>query len=94
MHETFGGMFPFGQFEQMGKQNMAMIERAMKMMFPLGEGGAAGPGGALGGEPGVGALAAPVGDPKQQIEQVKRQLDALQRQLDSLTEPPKPAKQD
>ncbi len=80
MHETFGGMFPFGQFEQMGKQNMAMIERAMKMVFPFGEGG---------GEPG-----APAPDPKQQIEQVKRQLDALQRQLDSLTEPPKPAKQD
>jgi polyhydroxyalkanoate synthesis repressor PhaR len=93
MQETFGGMFPFGQFEQMGKQNMAMIERAMKMLLPFGEGGAPGgmPGGALGGEPGVGV---PATDPKQQIEQVKRQLDALQRQLDTLTEPPKPAKQD
>jgi polyhydroxyalkanoate synthesis repressor PhaR len=94
MQETFGGMFPFGQFEQMGKQNMAMIERAMKMVFPFGEGGAGAPGGIPGGEPGVGAPPAPTGDPKQQIEQVKRQLDALQRQLDSLTEPPKPAKED
>ena len=92
MHETFGGMFPFGQFEQMGKQNMAMIERAMKMVFPFGEG----PGGVPGAMPGAGPGGEPgaAPDPKQQIEQVKRQLDALQRQLDSLTEPPKPAKQD
>jgi len=89
LQETFGGMFPFGQFEQMGKQNMAMIERAMKMMLPFGEGPGGVPGAMPGGEPG-----APAPDPKQQIEQVKRQLDALQRQLDSLTEPPKPAKQD
>jgi polyhydroxyalkanoate synthesis repressor PhaR len=97
MQETFGGIFPFGQFEQMGKQNMAMIERAMKMVFPFGEGPPGSPGSAPGapgsGEAGVGGPV-PGSDPKQQIEQVKRQLDALQRQLDSLTEPPKPAKQD
>src|SRR5258707_13263959 len=66
MHETFGGMFPFGQFEQMGKQNMAMIERAMKMVFPFGEG----PGGVPGGVPGAlpeRGPGAPAPDPKQQI---------------------------
>jgi polyhydroxyalkanoate synthesis repressor PhaR len=95
MQETFGGMFPFGQlgqFEQMGKQNMAMIERAMKMVFPFGgEGGA--------GEPDAGAAgrtgAPPPADPKQAIDQLKRQLDALQKQLDGLIEPSaKPAKDD
>ncbi|HUA55311.1 MAG TPA: polyhydroxyalkanoate synthesis repressor PhaR [Candidatus Sulfotelmatobacter sp.] len=87
LQETFGGMFPFGQFEQMGKQNMAMIERAMKMVFPFGgEGEAGGP--ARGDAP-----AAPAADPKQAIDQLKRQLDALQKQLDGLIEPvAKPAK--
>jgi polyhydroxyalkanoate synthesis repressor PhaR len=84
LQEAFGGMFPFGQFEQMGKQNMAMIERAMKMVFPFGaEGG-------VGEVDATGAVrpAAPPADPKQAIDQLKRQLDALQRQLDGL----KPAK--
>jgi len=92
LQETFGGMFPFGQFEEMGKQNMAMIERAMKMVFPFG--GEAGAGaGEPGGTPSGGAALPPPGDPKQAIDQLKRQLDALQRQLDGLIEPAaKPAK--
>ncbi len=35
LQATFG-MFPFGQFEEMGKQNMAMFERALKMLAPYG----------------------------------------------------------
>jgi polyhydroxyalkanoate synthesis repressor PhaR len=30
---TFG-VFPFGQFEEMGKQNMALFERAVRMLAP------------------------------------------------------------
>ena len=33
LRATFG-MFPFGQFEEIGKQNMAMFERAMRMLSP------------------------------------------------------------
>src|ERR1700735_1957470 len=34
---AFGGMFPFGStFEEMGKQNLAMFEKAMKMFTPFG----------------------------------------------------------
>jgi polyhydroxyalkanoate synthesis repressor PhaR len=33
LRTTFG-MFPFGQFEEIGKQNMAMFERAMRMLAP------------------------------------------------------------
>src|SRR5258707_6600644 len=51
LQETFGGMFPFGQFEQMGKQNMAMIERAMKMVFPFSDCTAGGPVGTIPGAP-------------------------------------------
>ncbi|HEY1257791.1 MAG TPA: polyhydroxyalkanoate synthesis repressor PhaR, partial [Stellaceae bacterium] len=30
------GNFPFSQFEEMGKQNMALFERALKMLSPYG----------------------------------------------------------
>ncbi len=34
---AFGGMFPFGTtFEEMGKQNLAMFERAMRLFSPFG----------------------------------------------------------
>ena len=35
MHDALGGLSPFGQFEEMGKQNMAMFENAMKMFVPF-----------------------------------------------------------
>ena len=67
---------------------MAMIERAMKMVFPFGPEG----GGGVPGSPGeAGGMTPPPGDAKQAIDQVKRQLDALQRQLDGLVPAPGPA---
>jgi polyhydroxyalkanoate synthesis repressor PhaR len=38
LQEAFGGLFPFGQFgqlEQMGKQNLALFEKTMKMFSPF-----------------------------------------------------------
>src|SRR5256714_3763040 len=35
LRATFG-VFPFGQFEEMGKQNIALFERALKMLSPYG----------------------------------------------------------
>ena len=35
MQETFGGMFPFGNLDEMSKQNMALFENAMKMFAPF-----------------------------------------------------------
>jgi polyhydroxyalkanoate synthesis repressor PhaR len=35
LQATFG-IFPFGQFEEMGKQNIALFERALKMLAPYG----------------------------------------------------------
>lgn len=34
MQETMGGLNPFGSFEEMNKQNMAMFENAMRMFAP------------------------------------------------------------
>jgi polyhydroxyalkanoate synthesis repressor PhaR len=51
LQEAFGPLFPFGGLEEMGKQNMAVFEKTMKMFSPFpnapnaedkkGEGGAA-----------------------------------------------------
>ncbi|HUH83903.1 MAG TPA: polyhydroxyalkanoate synthesis repressor PhaR [Stellaceae bacterium] len=35
LQETFGGLFPFGPLEEMGKQNLALFEKTMKMFSPF-----------------------------------------------------------
>jgi polyhydroxyalkanoate synthesis repressor PhaR len=35
LQETFGGLFPFGPLEEMGKQNLALFEKTMKMFTPF-----------------------------------------------------------
>ena len=35
LQETFGSMFPFGPLEEMGKQNLALFEKTMKMFTPF-----------------------------------------------------------
>src|SRR5436190_16116227 len=35
MRDTFGGMFPFVRFEDLGKQNIACFERALKLFAPF-----------------------------------------------------------
>jgi hypothetical protein len=38
MQGTFGQMFPFANLEEMGKQNIALFERTMKMFSPFAPG--------------------------------------------------------
>jgi polyhydroxyalkanoate synthesis regulator protein len=86
-------MFPFGQFEEIGKQNMALFERAMRMLSPAAldpnardsaEAGAAG-------ETKAGGTSEPAKpaseDPRlrrleAQIEELRLQLSALNRGRD------------
>ena len=75
MSDAFGGLFPFGQFEEMGKQNIAMFERAMKMLMPFG--------GKEGEAPPRPDASKPAGD--DELTTLKAQLDQLQRQLDQIT---------
>ena len=77
LRATFG-LFPFGQFEEMGKQNIVLFEQALKMLSPYGVAGAAKPAGAE----------APPPKPEAEDPRLKRletQLDAMRRQLDALT---------
>ncbi|HVH73499.1 MAG TPA: polyhydroxyalkanoate synthesis repressor PhaR [Stellaceae bacterium] len=75
LQDTFG-MFPFSQFEEMGKQNMVLFERALKMFAPYAREGksaaAPPPPEAAGDDPRLKRLEA-------QIDQLKRQLEELGR---------------
>ncbi|TWB35806.1 polyhydroxyalkanoate synthesis repressor PhaR [Nitrospirillum pindoramense] len=75
---TLGGMFPFGSFEEVGKQNMAMFERAMRMFSPLAGADAARP------EMGEAPKAKPA-TTGGQFDELQKRLDELQQQLVSLT---------
>ena len=75
MKDALGGLFPFGQFEEMGKQNMALFERAMKMFAPF----------AADGGGGAGAEGAKPGESPGDIDTLKERLNALQREIDNLT---------
>lgn len=78
MRDTLDGFMPFGQFEEMGKQNMALFESAMKMFTPFY---------AAAGERGngrdKGEEIKPAGDPN--LDELKDRLNQMQRQLDQLT---------
>ena len=79
LKETFDGLFPFGQFEEVGKQNMAIIEQTMKMFSPFGHG-----------EDELGPAPRPSDNGGSENEQVdlddlKRKIDTLQHQLDALS---------
>jgi polyhydroxyalkanoate synthesis repressor PhaR len=85
MRTTFGGMFPFGRFEEMGKQNLAFFERAMKMFAPFQGGERSGENSGAGGETATGGDA---------LAELKDQLDTLQKRIDTLsrTKSDKPTK--
>ncbi len=87
MQDSFGGMFPFGRFEEMSKQNLAFFEKAMKMFVPFKGEGAAEAGEAKAGEGGKAGGATPSqergGDAA--LASLKDQVDALQKQLEALS---------
>jgi polyhydroxyalkanoate synthesis repressor PhaR len=74
LQATFG-IFPFGQFEEMGKQNMALFQRALKLLSPYGSGERAAPD-----EPE--AKHKEGEDPR--LKRLEAQIDALTRQLEAL----------
>ncbi|HLJ63049.1 MAG TPA: polyhydroxyalkanoate synthesis repressor PhaR [Stellaceae bacterium] len=75
MHKTlqdaFGGLFPFGPLEEIGKQNLALIEKTMKMFSPFPENAK--------------GAAAPEPRSDTAINDLTDRLNALQRQIDELS---------
>ena len=77
LQETFGGLFPFGPLEEMGKQNLALFEKTMKMFSPFPTPPAKA---GMGEKP---AEAQPGNDAS--IKELTDKLNALQQQLDALS---------
>jgi polyhydroxyalkanoate synthesis repressor PhaR len=88
LQDAFGGLFPFGSLEEMGKQNMALFEKTMKMFspFPGGVGGTAP-------ERPAAPTASPARTPADDgtIKDLTSRLDQLQKKLEELTKSDKPS---
>ena len=87
MQDAFGGMFPFGSLEAMGKQNMAAIEQAMKLFTPFSMEGN-GPGEKSENPDGNDTPSQGKRSDNQDeesLEELKVQIDQLRRQLDALS---------
>ncbi len=82
MQEALKGLFPMQRLEEMGKQNMALFENAMKMWNPFAQANR------MPGAPG--ATAAPsnstAASPEkgEDIDSLKSQLNAMQAQIEKL----------
>jgi len=74
LQATFG-IFPFGQFEEMGKQNMALFERALRMLAPYR--GEEKP-------PSTDKAASRTNDEDPRLKRLEAQIDALTQQLKAL----------
>jgi polyhydroxyalkanoate synthesis repressor PhaR len=79
MKEAMGGMFPFGSLEDLGKQNMAIFEQAMKIFSPLSGGDAAAPGSAA--KPGK---TGETEEDSDRVRDLQDKLNELQRQLNDM----------
>ena len=85
----FGRFFPFGQFEEMARQNMALFQRAATMFTPLP--GAEGTGNS---EHPFSPQAPADADTSSQIKDLNEKIEVLQKQISELAttrrEPPDP----
>ncbi len=75
LKDSLGGMFPFGRFEELGKQNMAFLEHAMQMWAPFKMSPAPK-------APGEAEKPAPAAG--ESLDALKAQMNALQQQLEQL----------
>jgi polyhydroxyalkanoate synthesis repressor PhaR len=72
---SIGTMFPFGNMEEVSRQNMAMVERAMSLFTPFYRGATA--------EPGPSTQAQEVADLRAEVENLRRQLEETRKQVKS-----------
>jgi polyhydroxyalkanoate synthesis repressor PhaR len=75
MQKSMGNFFAFGNMEEVGRQNMAMMERALSLFTPFYRPGEPGQGGEAGTGP-MGVL-----DPAQQVAALRAEVEMLRHQL-------------
>ncbi len=82
MQDTFGRFFPYTQFEDMARQNLALFNRAASMFRPFNSEG----------EPTDAGAKAETDRPvsSDDVRELKRRMEQLQAQLDSLNRAPPP----
>ncbi len=78
VEQTFGRFFPLGQFEEMARQNLAMLQRAASVFNPFSAGTESGK--AEGAEP----PAAKADAAAEKMRELEAKLEAVQRQLEQL----------
>ena len=86
MQDTLGGMFPAGNIEEMGKQNLALFESAMRMFSPFGaeaQKSSDKPGNSMAAGDETGA-AGGESDPDT-LAKLQQQVDLLQTQIEELS---------
>ena len=76
LRATFG-IFPFGQFEEMGKQYIALFERALKMLSPYARERPS-----AADSPQATGEASEAEDPR--LRRLEAQIEALRQQLEAL----------
>lgn len=89
MADTMDGIFPFNKIEEMGRQNVAILENTMKMFSPFyGEDTPSGDQNTPPPRPSEGRKADGAKEDvgaERQIEELRGKMDKMQRQLDALT---------
>ena len=88
MSDTLGDLSPIGQFEEMGKKNVAMFEEAMKMFMPFMPGAPGADGGKGTDAPkgkGKSADSKKKAGADDQLDDLRSQLEQMQQQIDKLT---------
>jgi polyhydroxyalkanoate synthesis repressor PhaR len=80
LQDAFGGLFPFGPLEEMGKQNLALFEKTMKMFspFPVAPTGAAD-------KPSAPEKPGEPPPSEASLKELTDKLNALQQQIDALS---------
>jgi polyhydroxyalkanoate synthesis repressor PhaR len=74
LQDAFGGLFPFGPLEEMGKQNLALFEQTMKMFSPF----------PAAGEKPRGERAEE-GQAEGSLDDLRQRINVLQQQIDQLS---------
>jgi polyhydroxyalkanoate synthesis repressor PhaR len=87
MQKSMGTFFPFGSIEEVGRQNMAMMERALSLFTPFYRPGEAPPGtDPQAGQPPAGF------DPGQDVAALRAEIALLRHQLAEAQRAPAPAR--